>query len=252
MWQLALPPDISAAGALFLFAVAGLAGLVRGYAGFGAAMVFVPLAALVLDPVATVVVVLIIDVAASLILAAGALRRARLRPVALLFLGAAAGVPLGVRALGAIDPVTFRWLAGVLILLALGGLLSGWRYRDRPGAAATVAVGALSGFMGGFTALAGPPVVLFFLGGPDEAARVRASIIVYFLGTAALSFLSFAMRGLLDGGLMRLALALSPPYLAGTLAGMMLFRLAGDARFRYVACALIALAAVLALPLWER
>jgi uncharacterized protein len=138
-----------------------------------------------------------------------------------------------------------------VVLVALVALVSGWRYRGTPGRGVTLAVGAASGFLGGFAALAGPPVILFFLGGPERAAQVRASIIIYFLGTALLAFVTFGLRGALSGQLVLLAAVLALPFLAGTLAGARLFRLAGEGEFRYAAYMLIALAALLALPVWS-
>ena len=46
---------------LLIFAVM-LAGLVRGFAGFGTALVFVPLAAMVVSPVWTIVIMFVFDV----------------------------------------------------------------------------------------------------------------------------------------------------------------------------------------------
>jgi uncharacterized protein len=197
------------------------------------------------------VVLLMVDVVASLVLTRAALPQARLRPVAGLFLGAVPALPLGVLALDLVDPLVFRWAVARVVLVALVALVSGWRYRGTPGRGVTLAVGAASGFLGGFAALAGPPVILFFLGGPERAAQVRASIIIYFLGTALLAFVTFGLRGALTGQLVLLAAVLALPFLAGTLAGARLFRLAGEGEFRYAAYMLIALAALLALPVWS-
>lgn len=250
MWQ-ALAGAALVPGTPVLAGIALLAGLVRGFAGFGAAMVFVPLAALVLAPVDVIVVLLMVDVVASLVLTRAALPQARLRPVAGLFVGAVPALPLGVLALDVVEPTAFRWAVAGVVLGALAALLSGWRYRGTPGRAVTVAVGAVSGFMGGFAALAGPPVILFFLGGPERAVQVRASIIIYFLGTALLAFLAFGLRGALSWELFLLAVVLAMPFLAGTLAGARLFRVAGEGQFRHAAYGLIALAAILALPVWS-
>ena len=48
---------------VFAYLVLGavLAGLVRGFSGFGTAMVFIPIAGQVLSPVATLIVLLVMD-----------------------------------------------------------------------------------------------------------------------------------------------------------------------------------------------
>ncbi|MEM9047553.1 MAG: sulfite exporter TauE/SafE family protein [Pseudomonadota bacterium] len=247
-------PDIAAAlasPALWpLAGAAGLAGLIRGFTGFGAAMVFVPLAAIFLSPLATIIALLIMDVGASLMLIRAALPHAQLRHVGGLFAGAAVGLPLGVMLLERLDPVAFRWAAAAISLLALALLLSGWRYRGRPGPAATLGVGGVSGFLGGLTGLGGPPVILFFLGGPERAARVRASIIAYFIAGTVLGFIVFGWRGALTAQTLGWGLVLTPPFVAGTFVGARLFGLAGEAQFRGIAYAVITGSVILSLPLW--
>ncbi|MEM9198906.1 MAG: TSUP family transporter [Pseudomonadota bacterium] len=228
-----------------------LAGLIRGFTGFGAAMVFVPLAAIFLPPLGTIVALMVMDVGASLMLARAAFAQARLRHVAGLIAGAVLGLPLGVLLLERLDPTAFRWAAALTSATALALLLSGWRYRGTPGRAATVTVGGVSGFLGGFTGLGGPPVIVFFLGGPDRAMQVRASIIAYFIASSVLTFVVFGLRSALTAENLAWGAALTLPFLAGTLTGTRLFARAGEAQFRGVAYAVIAGAVVLALPLWS-
>src|SRR5690349_10026732 len=73
-----------------------LAGLVRGFSGFGAAMMFMPIASAAYDPVAAIAVLWIIDVLVSLPYLAPQLRRCVWREVIPLVLGAAVALPLGV------------------------------------------------------------------------------------------------------------------------------------------------------------
>lgn len=234
-----------------LAGIAALAGLVRGFTGFGAAMVFVPLAALYLPPIAVIVALMIMDVGGSLMLARGAIPQAQGREVGGLFAGAVVGLPLGVLLLERADPQAFRWIVPAIVLAALAAMLSGWRYTGAPGRGATVAVGGASGLLGGFAGLAGPPVILFFLGGPERAVRIRASIITYFIATSVLGFAVFGLRGALSAEALVWAAVLAPAFLAATFAGARMFRLAGEAQYRYVAHVVIAAAALAALPAWD-
>ena len=80
---------------LWLAAAGALAGLVRGFSGFGAAMIFVPVASALYSPPLAVATMFLVDTLISLPLAIGAVRQAQWRPVLLIFAGAAATVPLG-------------------------------------------------------------------------------------------------------------------------------------------------------------
>lgn len=238
--------------ALGHFLIAALAaGLVRGFCGFGAALLFVPVAARFEAPVSVIVLLIMMDLLGPLPVIARAWREAeRVRPMRMA-LGGAFGVPIGLWALTQADPTAFRWVSSSLAFLLLLALISGWRYRGQPGPRFDLGVGGVSGLMGGFSGLAGPPVILFFLGGPDEATRIRANIILFFFFMEFVSITNFAARGLLATEMVVLGLLLALPYTAAIVAGAALFRWRGDAFFRAVAYLLIAVAALSGLPLFD-
>ena len=83
---------------------AGLAGLVRGFTGFGAAMVYIPIASAVYEPVVAVVTLFIVDAIIQIPLVYRAVHRCRWSEVLPLALGATLTVPVGVYALRVSDP----------------------------------------------------------------------------------------------------------------------------------------------------
>ena len=68
-------PGVSADGIAVLLAATLLGGLVRGFTGFGFAMVFMPLASVVLGPVAALGLIWFIDLPFALPIAARSARR---------------------------------------------------------------------------------------------------------------------------------------------------------------------------------
>jgi len=227
-----------------------LAGLVRGFSGFGAAMTFVPIAAMVVGPPAAVVLILVIDLIPAWALVPGAARHCAWREVLPLAVGAGLTIPLGAWFLVSTDPTALRWAMPLLSLAAVALLASGWRYAGNPGPALSGTVGGTSGFLGGLTSFYGPPIVLFWLGGPSRPVAVRANLIVFFAFTSIVGGLSYAAHGLLTRNLIVEGLALLPVYGAAIWAGIGLFGRASDKTFRRIAYGLIALAAVISLPLW--
>jgi len=236
---------------LMVLAVAVVAGLVRGFAGFGAALVFVPLASAVVGPKTAVIMLWLADTLPTLPIVLPALRECSWRQVAPVAIGYALAVPGGVWLLSQGDPLVLRWFMVALVALMLALLMTGWRYSREPRPAVGVGVGAVSGFFGGATQLAGPPVLVYWLGGPDRHWRVRANVIVFFALGTAFSGIGFATAGLFTEDRVLRGLAMAPVYGAAIIAGARGFGLASDTGFRRFAFALIALAAFASLPILD-
>ncbi|MFE1600801.1 sulfite exporter TauE/SafE family protein [Methylobacterium sp. ID0610] len=247
-----MPPlltDPSAGGTLLAAALIG--GLVRGFTGFGFAMVFIPLAAAVVGPAAAVGLIWIVDAPFSLWLGGLSARRATGREVLPLLAGSTALLPVGVWLLTRLDPALARWLTAGAILAALAALTTGWRYRGRPSLALSVAVGGASGLASGFAALGGMPLAVFWLASQSaEAAQVRHNLMAYFGLSTLVSGVVFLGGGLVTAERAVLALPLLLPYGLGLLIGARSFHLASDRLFRRIAYTVILAAVCLALPVW--
>ena len=76
-------------------AVACISGVVRGFSGFGSALIYVPLMAAIYEPRIAAVTLLIIDFVASMPFTVGETRRCNWREVAPVSLAAIATIPLG-------------------------------------------------------------------------------------------------------------------------------------------------------------
>ena len=116
-------PEISVfAGAIadhrFLaaLAISALAGLVRGFSGFGSALIYMPLVASVYDPRLAAVTLLLIDTAGSAPFAVRALAQCTWREVLPIVLGAAVAIPFGTMALLVVDPIVLRWCIAAMVL----------------------------------------------------------------------------------------------------------------------------------------
>ncbi len=231
-------------------AAAALAGLVRGFAGFGAAMVYIPVASAIYEPVIAVVTLFIVDATIQVPLVYRAVGQCRWSEVLPLALGAALTVPVGVYALRVSDPEVLRWFISGTILVLVVILATGWRYQRRPPTLASFGVGGVAGFAGGVASLYGPPMVLFWLGGQSDAPTVRANVIVFFALIAVVSGLAFWWNDLFTQQIFEIALLLIPFYAIAIWLGARSFRFASERIFRFIAFALIAVIAVSSLPAW--
>jgi uncharacterized protein len=231
--------------------VAGVAGLGRGFSGFGAALIFMPAGSALVTPAVAAPVLLLADGILSLGFLPRAWKLARRKDVGLMAAGAAAGVPLGTLVLNHADPLALRWVIAGLAFSMLVLLASGWRYHGAPRPGVTTLVGCLSGLFGGLAQLSGPPVVAYWLSGKETHATMRASIILFFGATTLFTFVSYLAAGLITAQSLWLAALVAPAYAAGLFAGSRAFGLASHQTFRRLSLLLIALSVASSLPLWR-
>jgi uncharacterized membrane protein YfcA len=235
-----------------LLLIAALAGAVRGFTGFGTALVFIPIASGIVPPWQAVIILYIIDSVTTLPLIPDAVRKCTWREVAPLSVGAAFTVPIGAHFLLTVDSTALRWALGALALGAVGILASGWRYHSVPGRFISAAIGASSGFLGGLCSFWGPPIVIFWLGGQSGADTVRANIIVFLAAMTCVAGITFAAHGLFESHVVVLALLVMPIYGCTVWIGTKLFPYASESAFRRIAYLIITGAAIDSVPAFDR
>jgi uncharacterized membrane protein YfcA len=243
--------DYSSASLAFILVTAFVAGLARGFSGFGSALIFIPLASSIISAKLASPLLLVIDFVAAAPLIPNGWRHADRRDVGTMLLGTLIGVPIGTWALTQIDALTVRWMIVALIVPMLALLMSGWRYRGTPTAVLTATVGALAGFFNGVAQVGGPPIVLYWLRDATVARVVRANIIVFFAASSVLTTISYLIGGVLTTAVVGLAALTGPAFGVGLWLGSHMFGLASEETFRRICYALIALAALVSLPLFD-
>ncbi|WP_371742188.1 sulfite exporter TauE/SafE family protein [Pseudoruegeria sp. HB172150] len=238
-------------GFWLLVAAALLAGLVRGFTGFGTAMVYLPFAGQVLDPVSALVTIMVIDFFGPIPAIPRAIRESHTRDVLRLGAGALIGTPLGVAVLLILQPEWFRTIVSVLSLALLAALISGVRYRGHVGRPLIYGIGALSGFLGGAAGLPGPPVILLYMARPLPVEVIRASVLLFLVLTDLIMIAVFGLRGLLAPEALLIGICLVLPYLASVSLGAWIFHPKHASVYRLIAYLIIAGSALGGLPVWD-
>jgi uncharacterized membrane protein YfcA len=249
-WGL-IPADVTTATALALCAVAFVSGTARGFSGFGAALIFMPLASSLAAPRLVAALLLVIDFVSAAPLVPNAFRHADRKATAVMVAGALVGVPIGTWFLSRLDPVTTRWIISGFVTALLALLLSGWRYRGKDHAAISVGVGGVSGFCSGLAQTGGPPIVGYWLGRPLAAPIARANILLFFGASDFFSLVSYGVTGLITLESIRFSLLVGPIYGIGVGFGASLFGRASDRLFRAICYGLIVLSLIIGLPLLD-
>lgn len=247
------PEALTALGpsAALITAAAALAGLSRGFSGFGGALIFMPFASAIVGPTVAVPVFIVCDVIMAAPLIAGAMRKADwpdLRPI---LAGCAVGLPIGNWFLANADPSTLRWAICVAISISLLVLASGWRFKSCPGWRVKTAVGTTSGLLAGMASIGGPPVIVYWLSTAASVAQMRNNLMAFFAFTTGLAIALLAWRGLVTPQVLWLVALCAPGYGAGIWIGSRLFPYASPETYRQIAYALVALSAVTSIPLLD-
>lgn len=237
-------------GLVWLVATFAVAGLVRGFSGFGTALIFVPVAGIFLPPERVIAVMMLTDLAGAGALVPRAWPQGDRAEVGLLVLAAAVTVPAGLWLLTQIDAGAIRWIVAAIASGTLVALLTGWRFHGHPGRAGLLGIGAMAGIAGGLTGLTGPAVILFYLAGQNAAQKVRANTILFLAALDVVIVANLALSGGLDGPLFVLALLLAGPYVLTSRIGQALFDPSHERLYRGLAYVVIALAVLRGLPVW--
>ncbi len=223
------------AGTLILLLAMGVifvAAVVRGYSGFGFAMIGVAGISLTAPPDVAVPTVLILEVLVGLLLLPPVLRQIEWRPVLTLLAGAVALTPLGAIVLIHIPADLARVGIAIVIALAAILLLRSKGTRPAPGDAATVAVGGVAGLLNGAFGISGPPIALFFLGTERGAHVSRASMMACFLALDLVAVASFGVGGLIDRDVLMTVLFCLPALAIGSWIGHRMFHGSDTSKFR--------------------
>jgi len=235
----------------FAVGIAALSGVVRGFSGFGSALIYVPLMASLFGPRIAAGTLLLIDFVSGLPFAISARKTCEWRDVTPLAIMAAIGVPFGTYLLLFADPIALRWLIAVLVLGLLVVLLSGWRYEGQPTLGIKIAIGFVAGLGAGAVQVGGPAVIIYWLSSKSPPVVIRANLLVYFVLNGAALIVAYAVQGVLTPQVLAFALMLGPAFWISMVLGARFFRGASDNTYRQVAYAIVAIAAVVSLPLFD-
>lgn len=248
----ALSGVLGTPGLFWLIVVISVAGLVRGFTGFGTALIFVPVAGIFLGPSEVIAVITLTGVASMSALLPRAWGQSDRAEVGFLVLAALFTVPLGLWLMQQMDGSVVRWIVAAVAGGTLASLVAGWRYTGQVRRALLLPIGAVAGVVGGMTGLTGPVVILFYLSGQSAAQSVRANTILFLAALDIAIISNLLLQGAVEWRVAILAALLAVPYFVTSLIGQSLFDPRHERLYRWAAYAVIGLAVISGLPVWEQ
>ena len=228
----------------FCLVVVFIAAVIRGFTGFGSALLWVPTLSLVLPPVVVVPVVLILEASASAIMFAKVRLSVDWAGLTWIWLGSAIILPLGIWLLARLPVDVTRTAIAVTVLAAAVLLWRGVRLQSKFGRPGLVVTGGLGGLLTGLIGIPGPPVFLYYLAAPVEIVVARATIMTYLFGPAFVACIINYAYGLLFPSMILLGAMLMPVVAFGKWVGHLGFKYANPVIARKVALGLLFISGV--------
>jgi uncharacterized membrane protein YfcA len=199
-------------GLLVAGLVVALGGLVQGLAGFGLALLAVPILALI-DPTLLPVPILIAATTHSVLSLAREYQHVDWRGVGWAMLGRLPGTVVGVLLVDSLDQQRFSLLIGLVVLGGVVLSITDWSPRPTP--KALVIAGLASGSFGTAMSIGGPPVAMLYQ--HSTGAQVRATLGAYFVLGSGTSIIGLLVAGQVQSRQLWTGLLLIPFLIAGFL-----------------------------------
>lgn len=226
-------------------------GFVRGFTGFGGALIFIPVASAVVGPQLAAPIFLVMDYTLTLPMAVRALRVCRWPTVIPTAIAGIITTPIGAWLLAIGDPTTLRWVICTLVILLLALIVSGWRYHGEANPVASFGVGGVAGLFGGIGQVSGPPVIAYWMSGSDPAAIIRANMFAFFFLLGVSTFAAYFWNGFYTADGLTFILVLAPIYAVALFLGSKIFARTKGANYRPLVYALVAFTALSSMPIFD-
>ncbi len=231
-----------------LLAVVIIAGVARGFSGFGTGMIVAPVTAAIYSPQVALVFLAVMDSWPSAFPAIRARKLVNWSEIRPILLGFVIALPLGIAFVKYYDPILLRWFISGIIFISVILLWSGWQYRGPRNFATSSFIGTMCGFLSGSTQIPGPPAIIYWMATRTGAGIVRANILMLFLVTEYISLGGFYLSWLFTRDAAIKGLLASPFYLIGIIIGTGMFGLASEQTYRRFTFILILASATFSLP----
>lgn len=231
---------LPAASLAACLAIVAVAGVVRGFAGFGFSALSVAGMSLFVSPAQIIPAVFVLEVLASIGLLRGAWPDVDWKWLSWLAVGNALLIPVGIALLAVLPEQSLRLAIGALLAIAALLLRTGVKFEISPTVGGRLLTGLVSGLVNGLAAIGGIAVALLLSTSSMRPATLRATLILLFvftdvwaLGAAAvLKWASFSSRELVGGETLLWAGWLVLPMAAGIWIGQRMFAGVSDQAFR--------------------
>lgn len=228
-----------------LFLIVFIASIVRGAIGFGFSAIVVASTSFWLPPIAAVCLTVILEVIASVIMFRGVQNDVDYKLLLPLSIGTLLASIIGVSILAVINPELLQILIAIYLATICVLSLIKLKLKPNPSTLRAGIAGAMTGVINGMSAMGGLFVAFFMTGSNIPVAKIRATMVVYFL-VIEFAFLSSAfINDIYTMQIFWTSIAVTPAMFIGVALGTKLFnRLPEEKLKQMILYSLILLSAV--------
>ena len=221
------------------FAAVFLGGFLRGFVGFGAALVIVPVLSLAYGPLVAIPALTVIGIPTLLQLLPDAIRHSERKIVVPISFAILLSAPVGTWALVSISPAIMKMVISGLVIVLVAMLARGWKLAGEVGMPVLVSAGVAGGLVQGVAGIGGPPVVAVALSRPGPPARQRGNVLALMTSTSLANLVPLSLFGLFTYQAVVTGLLMLPVYGGAILVGSRYFSRGGDRHFRRAAITML-------------
>jgi uncharacterized membrane protein YfcA len=200
-----------------------IAGIIRGFSGFGFALVAVPLLSMIMPPSSFVPVIFGMQVIAVLPGLKETLQGVQWKQIIPLIPGGFLGTWGGLLLLYRVDPEVIGFVIALAVVVVAVFLLKGFRFHRQLRKIEIAFIGIFAGLLNGSAGLPGPPVILAQLAMPNTDTMVRSNLIIFFTFLSLFGIISIIVSGNMNETHYYLMAATAPFLITGTWLGGQLF-----------------------------
>ena len=218
-----------------------IGGFMRGFVGFGAALVAIPVLSLAYDPRLAVAAMTVVGIPTLLQLLPEAIRTAERPIVVPISLAIFLSTPIGTWILVSVNPALMKIVISALVVFMVAMLARGWRLDGEVSRPVLVGAGVAGGLIQGSAGIGGPPVVAVALSRPGSPVQQRGNVLALMTAVSLSSLLPLLYYGLFTRQSIVLGLILLPIYGGSILLGSRYFASGGQRHFRNAALIMLGL-----------
>jgi uncharacterized membrane protein YfcA len=214
-------------------------GFLRGFVGFGAALVIVPVLSLAYGPLVAIPALTVIGIPTLVQLLPDAIRHSERRIVVPIAVAILLSAPLGTWVLVSVPPALMKMVISGLVIGLVGMLARGWKLKGDVSLPVLILAGVAGGLVQGVAGIGGPPVVAVALSRPGSPTEQRGNVLALMTAISLASLVPLSLFGLFTREAVVIGLILLPLYGAAILVGSRYFSSGGQRHFRQAAIGLL-------------
>ncbi len=210
---------LNAENIIFLSLIIFAASIVRGFTGFGLALVAVPLIQFFMPVSDTAVFIALINAVFSVIYFRRSRELVRGQPLGRMAIWTGIGVAAGTLILKFINPAYIQLVWGLLIILIVFALARGFSFGISSDKSAMTLSGLFGGVLAGATGITGPPVAIILSSMKTPREKFNAVISIFILFAVSYALIFYLVAGLVKTETFLLAMCSVPALIAGLYTG---------------------------------